>query len=282
MEKVVLITGCSSGIGRALALELHSRGWRVWATAPDPERMGELRELGLRVERLDVTEDAEIHAVVERLLAEAGRVDALVNNAGLGVMGPLADLPREALVRQFEVNVFGAMALARAVAPAMIAARRGVIVNVGSVSGVFTTPFAGAYCASKAALHSLSDALRMELAPFGVDVVTARLGAVRSAFADEAEASVDRATPGTSPYAPLREALRRRAAESRHTSTTPERAARAIAKAIEKRRRPTTLRLGRRAFLLPLLKRLLPTRLLDRILMRRYGLAELGRRDPSK
>jgi len=185
-KSVVLISGCSSGIGLALASEFVSRGCKVFATARKPSVIENLKKEGMEIAVLDVTDQQSIDACVAEVIAKAGKIDVLVNNAGYALIGPVIDLSMDDLRRQFETNVIGLAALTKAVAPHMIKQRSGLIVNISSVSGVCATPFAGAYCATKAAVNLLSDSLRVELAPFGISVVTVQPGAIKSSFGDVA------------------------------------------------------------------------------------------------
>src|SRR6266511_2515234 len=191
-ERVILITGCSSGIGRATAIEAAARGHRVFATARIPETLRDLESRGrIRALALDVTDAASIRDAVASVLAEAGHVDALVNNAGYGQYGAAEDVTAEEWRRQFDVNLFGAIEAARAVLPAMREKRRGTIVNVSSVAGKIAIPFAAPYCASKHALEAFSDALRVEVAPFGIRVAVIEAGPIETRFGDRARAVVD-------------------------------------------------------------------------------------------
>jgi NAD(P)-dependent dehydrogenase (short-subunit alcohol dehydrogenase family) len=201
MKKVVLITGCSSGIGAAMVQEFARRGHIVYATARVPGALATLASQGINALALDVNNDESIAAAISTVDREHGRIDVLVNNAGYSQVGALVDLTREDLRAQFETNVVAPVAIARASIGLLrnAAQRNGgvaVLANVGSIVGLVTTPFAGAYCASKSALHSLSDALRMELAPFGIRVVTIQPGGVRSRFGAHAEAAI-RLRPGS-------------------------------------------------------------------------------------
>ncbi len=271
---VVLITGCSSGIGRALALAFHARGCTVWATARSEQTLQPLAAAGLHTATLDVCDAEAISAVRQRIEAQHGAVDILVNNAGYGQMGPLLDLDAASVRAQFETNVVALHAVTRAFAPAMMARRRGLVVQLGSVSGVLVTPFAGAYCASKAAVHALADALRMELAPFGVRVMTVQPGAIRSDFGASASRSLD-ATAAGSAYAPVADGIAARANASQQHALSAEALAQRIVDAALRRRPPARLRAGGGARLLPLLAHVLPQRLRDRVLSRRFGLDRL-------
>ncbi|ARQ70788.1 SDR family oxidoreductase [Streptomyces marincola] len=176
----VLITGCSSGIGRACALRLHRAGHTVYATARDPDSIADLAERGLRTLRLDVTDGPGMRAAVEAVEAEHGAVGVLVNSAGYALSGPVEEVEPEAVRRQFETNVVGPHRLNRLVLPAMRARGRGTIVNISSIFGRYGVPGAGFYQASKHALEAMSDALRLEVAPFGVRVLLIEPGPVRS------------------------------------------------------------------------------------------------------
>jgi NAD(P)-dependent dehydrogenase (short-subunit alcohol dehydrogenase family) len=191
-RKTVLITGCSSGVGRAAAEAFLEDDWKVYATARNPadiETLGE-RE-GCDVNTLDVTDPEDVERVVARMMDRDGRVDALVNNAGYGQHGPLEDVTDDLLHRQFDVNVYGPHRLARAVLPHMREAEDGTIVNVSSVAGRIAAPGMGAYAGSKHALEGMSDALRAEVEPFGVDVVVVQPGPVETSFRDRVADELD-------------------------------------------------------------------------------------------
>jgi NAD(P)-dependent dehydrogenase (short-subunit alcohol dehydrogenase family) len=278
----VFITGCSSGIGRALAFEFARQGHRVFATARHTETLADLRELGIAVAPLDVTDIDSIAAAVGAAIAQAGRIDVLINNAGFGLMGPVVELPLDDLRRQLETNVVGAIAVAQAVAPHMIAQGGGRIVNVGSVSGLLATPFAGAYSASKAALHALTDSLRMELAPFGVQVISLQQGGVISRFGEAATQLAAQKIKRDSPYAAMAEAIRTRARAGQRGAMTADEFARRAVAAMTKPRPPRILRLGRHSIDMPLLKWLAPTWLADRISSWQFRLHRLRGRGQSR
>lgn len=186
VAETVLITGCSSGIGRETARLFHEEGWTVYATARDPEDIADLEALGCETAALDVTDDGQIQRLVKRIVENEGRLDCLVNNAGYGQVGPVEDVPPEKVQAQFDVNVFGPHRLIRAVLPHMREREEGRIVNVSSIAGRVATPGMGVYNGSKFALEAMSDALRAEVAPFGVDVVLVEPGPVDTGFADRA------------------------------------------------------------------------------------------------
>ena len=191
MEKTVCITGCSSGIGRATARAFLDENWHVYATARNPDDIADLADLGCETAELDVTNDAQIQAVIERIVDERGRIDCLVNNAGYGQLGPVEDVPVRAVEKQFDVNVSGPHRLTREVLPHMRDQEEGTIINVSSVTGRISFPGAGVYCGSKAALEAMSDALRVEADRFGVDVVLIEPGPVSTDFSNRATDSTD-------------------------------------------------------------------------------------------
>jgi NAD(P)-dependent dehydrogenase (short-subunit alcohol dehydrogenase family) len=240
--KTVLITGTTSGIGRHAALHLARTGFQVFATGRDA---GELRRLAaeaasgrLTTLSLDVTDAASIRAAagaVEEATAGVG-VDALVNNAGFGVVCPSELLSDEDLRAQFETNVFGLMATTRAFLPRMRERRFGRIINVSSLGGRMTLPFFGGYNATKYAVESLSDALRVELRPFGVDVILLEPGLIDTNFTPRsAKGSVPYRRPG-SPYEPAMRVFDRTQALVARTAVRPERTSRAIERALRARR----------------------------------------------
>jgi len=189
--KTVLITGCSSGIGRATAEAFLDEGWEVYATARNPADVETLGDRGCTIATLDVTEDDDVERVVDRILDEQGRIDCLVNNAGYAQFGPLEDVPTDAVHRQFDVNVYGPHRLIRAVLPHMRRRREGTIINVSSVAGRLAFPGGGVYCGSKFALEAMTDALRAEVDEYGIDAVLIEPGPVDTAFTDRAEAEIE-------------------------------------------------------------------------------------------
>lgn len=190
-KDVCVVTGASSGIGRATARAFLAEDWVVYATARDTDDVADLADAGCRTAELDVTDGEQVEAVVERVVDEQGRVDCVVNNAGFAQFGPLEDVSTDAVERQFDVNAFGPQRLVRAALPHMRAAGDGTVVNVSSVVGELSLPGAGAYAASKAAMESMSDALRAEVEDLGVDVVVVAPGPVESSFYDRADEELD-------------------------------------------------------------------------------------------
>lgn len=176
--KTALVTGASSGIGEATALELQELGYTVYGAARRTDRLAELAERGIRPLAMDVTDEDSLQAGVKQIVAETGRIDVLANIAGYGSYGALEDVPLDEARRQFEVNVFGAIRLTQLVLPHMRTQRAGTVVNVTSMGGKIYTPLGGWYHGSKFALEALSDCLRLEAKPFGIDVVVIEPGGI--------------------------------------------------------------------------------------------------------
>jgi NAD(P)-dependent dehydrogenase (short-subunit alcohol dehydrogenase family) len=243
-RKVVLITGCSSGIGEATARRLLAAGHRVVATARRRETLAALEQAGATTLALDVTREETMRTAVAAIDEQLGRIDVLVNNAGYSQSGATEEVPLEAVRRQFETNVFGGLRLAQLVLPGMRQRGWGRIINLSSMGGRLTFPGFGIYHASKYALEALSDALRFEVRRLGVDVVLIEPGLIKSEFGRAAIASMN--GPGASgresPYAAFNAALIKATAEGYEKgplaalSGTPDDVARVVARAIAARR----------------------------------------------
>ena len=186
-SRAVLVTGCSSGIGRAAALALARAGFPVWASARNAGGLGELERAGCRVLELDVTDEQSRAAAVRQVEAAHGAVGVLVNNAGHGGGGPVEEVPLDLVRETFETNVFAVIRMCQLVLPGMRARRRGLIVNIGSAAGLVTPPTGCPYAMTKYAIESLCDALRPEVAPFGIRVALVQPGAVRTRFMANSE-----------------------------------------------------------------------------------------------
>ncbi len=198
-SQAVLITGCSSGIGRATAQRLVSGGWKVYATARRPETLSELKENGCETLALDVTDEASMSAAADAVIAAEGAIGVLVNNAGYSQSGAVETVPIEQIRRQFETNLFGLIRMCQLVLPRMREQRWGKIVNVGSMGGRLTFPGGGVYHATKYAVEAISDALRFEVRGFGVDVILIEPGLIVTNFGEVAAASVGEPAAG-GPY----------------------------------------------------------------------------------
>lgn len=199
-NRVAIITGASSGIGSAAALSLLSQGFTVYGAARRIDRLEALASQGVKPLALDVTDAKSMQDGIANVMASSGRIDVLVNNAGYGSYGAIEDVSQEEAKRQFDVNVFGAMGLTKLVLPQMRKQGSGRIINISSVGGRAVGPFGGWYHGTKFALEALSDSLRMELKPFGIDVVVVEPGGIKSEFLDIAASGLQ-ATSGNGPYA---------------------------------------------------------------------------------
>lgn len=203
-SKAVLITGCSTGIGRATAERLARAGHPVYATARRLESLAGLEDAGCTLLELDVTDEASMQAAVDRVVADHGAVGALVNNAGYSASGAMETVSPEDLRRQFETNVFGLARMCQLALPGMREQGAGRIVNISSMGANFTFPGFGVYHATKYAVDALSDALRFEVKGFGVQVVIVQPGLIRTEFAATSAAEVD---PSDGPYAAFNAAV---------------------------------------------------------------------------
>jgi NAD(P)-dependent dehydrogenase (short-subunit alcohol dehydrogenase family) len=261
--RTVLITGCSTGIGRACAERLARAGHTVYATARRLESVADLEAAGCRTLALDVTDEASMRAAVETVEAERGAVGALVNNAGYSQSGAVESLSMEDLRRQFETNVFGLVRMTQLVLPGMRREGWGRIVNMSSMGGNFTFPGGGAYHASKYAVEAISDALRFEVKGFGVGVTVIQPGAIRTEFAGTV---ADRLPEGEGPYAAFNAEVGRVTKEAYEKGPLarlggePDAVAKAVEKAITARRAPIRTRVTASAHVLVTQRRLLPDR----------------------
>jgi len=265
--QVVLVTGCSSGIGRATALRLAQEGHVVYATARRVESLGDLEKAGCEVLSLDVTDEESRRAAVREIETRHGAVGVLVNNAGYSQSGALETLQLDLFREQFETNVVGLLAMCQLVLPAMRARRHGTIVNVGSMGGRLSFPGGGAYHASKYAVEALSDVLRFEVAGYGVDVVLIEPGIIRTGFA---EAAVGTMRPSDDDYASfnIRVGQATRGVYERgplaRLGGSPEDVAAVIARAVAAARPRTRYPVTPSARLMMGLRRMLSDRLWDR------------------
>jgi NAD(P)-dependent dehydrogenase (short-subunit alcohol dehydrogenase family) len=271
-NKVALVTGGSSGIGEATALKLQELGYTTYAAARRVERMEHLTTTGIRPLAMDVTDDESMQSGVEQIVAEEGRIDVLVNAAGYGSYGALEDVPLSEARNQFEVNLFGAARLTQLVLPRMREQHSGTVVNITSMCGKIYTPLGAWYHATKHALEALSDCLRMELKPFGIDVVVIEPGGIRTEWPGIAAQKV-RAVSGTGPYAPQGIAVADSLASesTQRRSSPPELIANTIGNAVTARRPKTRYAVGYGAKPMIFLHDVLPDRAFDAFIRRAVG-----------
>lgn len=270
--KIALVTGGSSGIGEATALALAQTGYTVYAGARRVERMEHLKAHGIIPLALDVTNEESMQSAVSQIIAEEGRIDVLVNNAGYGSYGALEDVPLSEARSQVEVNVFGAARLIQLVLPHMRERRSGTIVNITSMGGKIYTPLGSWYHATKFALEAISDCLRMELKSFGVNVVVIEPGGIQTEWGGIAAEKV-RAVSGIGPYARQGNAVAESLSSesNRRRSSPPELIARAIVRAVTARHPRTRYAVGYGARPMIFLHGILPDRWFDAFILRATG-----------
>ena len=277
----ILITGASSGIGRATALRLARAGWRVFASVRkevDAAALETAAGSGLETVHLDVEDESSIAVAAEEVTARlAGHgLDALFNNAGVGNIYPTEHIPLEKLREIYEVNLFGQIAVIQAFLP-LVRRAKGRVINMGSVGDHLAPPFAGALSSSKAAFASMSAALRMELRPQGVRVCIIEPGAINTPAADKTLGGVEQAIAGMPPagialYGQAMRRMVRTFAKNEEEGSPPEAVAEVVERALTARNPRPRYAVGRESAKLSLLARFLPERLFDRAILRTFGL----------
>jgi short-subunit dehydrogenase len=280
-QQTVLITGATDGLGRAAALLLAEKGYRVFAAGRSAEKRAELdrlaasKKLPLESLELDVCDENSVNRAVQLVLQKAGNIDVLINNAGIGLMAVAEELKLDDLRRLYETNIFGLLRVTQAVLPHMRAHKAGRVLMLSSVAGILTPPTYGAYSSSKHAVEALSNALRLELYPFNIDVILIEPGYIRTSFQQTAKDLAESYIEGSaaSPYAKIYAGAIAGATNSRRESkTTPEDCARVILNAIESghpKARYTVTPLAKWA---AVGRRVLPDTLMDSFLRRKFGI----------
>ena len=266
-NKVILLTGASSGIGYDTAVALAQQGHKVYAAARRVERMEPLRQYGIVPLKMDVTDEASMKEGVKTLLDAEGRIDVLINNAGYGYFGAVENVPMDDARNQLEVNVFGLARLCQLVLPTMRAQHSGRIINTASVAGRAVFYYGGWYHVSKYAVESLSDAMRMELKPFGIDVVIIEPGAIKTNWGIIAADLLTESSKGTAyEQTGTMMANNLRNMYLSNTISDPAVVRKAIVRAVNARRPCTRYRIGRMANAIVFFHWLLPTRWWDAFL----------------
>ena len=273
--QVILLTGASSGIGYDTAIALAKQGHKVYAAARRVERMEPLRQYGITPLRMDVTDEQSMQQGIQTILSNEGRIDVLINNAGYGYFGAIENVPMDDARNQLEVNIFGLARLCQLVLPSMRAQHSGRIINTSSVAGKSVLYYGGWYHVSKYAVEAFSDALRMELKPFGIDVVIIEPGAIKTNWGIIAADHLAETSEGT-PYA---ESGKMMAENLRNMYLSPSLSdpavvRKAICRAVNSRRPCTRYRIGRLSGAIVFFHWLLPTRLWD-AMMRLMGKRKL-------
>ncbi|WP_296107086.1 oxidoreductase [uncultured Corynebacterium sp.] len=271
--KVALVTGTTSGIGKSTALKMLKKGFVVYGAARREDRLRELARDGVRTLQMDVTDEGSMREGINTIIDDAGRIDVLINCAGYGVVGAIEDVDPGDARRQFEVNVFGPMALVRLVAPFMREQGEGRIVNVSSIAGKVPAPLGGWYHGSKFALEGLSDCLRLELEPWGIDVSVVEPGPVKTEWPHIAQESLKETSEG-GPYADMAHSVAE-SFEFKHRPgmvSRPGAVARVVVKAATAEQPRTRYAVGPLAKLTVLSRRLLPDRAMDFFIRNSYKL----------
>ncbi|HEX8548154.1 MAG TPA: SDR family NAD(P)-dependent oxidoreductase [Cytophagaceae bacterium] len=273
--KTILITGASSGIGRNTAIYLLNKGFKVVAAARSLEKMNDLKKLGCITVHMDVSSSDSIKEAFTQIQTEVETIDILINNAGYTQNGFLEELPIDKLRYQFEVNVFGLLNVTQMVLPMMRQQKKGLIINIGSAGGDFTSAGSSAYASSKHALESITDGLRQEVSHFGIDVVIIKPGGVETDFIHNSSPLFPDPIPN-SPYLKMRENFLRTLnsiLDSKNSSfpiLKPSEVTDAIYSNILKPR--TRVRVGRTAKMIPLIKLILSDKAFDKMIMTQLGL----------
>ena len=272
MSKTALVTGASSGIGEETARTLHKLGYTVYAAARRTDRLEQLTPTGIHALTMDVTDDESMSSGIEKIIAETGRIDVLVNNAGYGSFGAIEDVPIDEARRQFEVNVFGLARLTQLVLPHMRAQRSGTIINISSIGGRFTTLLGGWYHASKHAVEALSDALRMETATFGIDVVVIEPGLIRTEWSGIAANHLEETAEGSAYASQIKAVANSMRSESTNKRQSPPSViADTVEKIVTARKPRTRYVVGFAAKPLVTLRHILPDRAFDRLISAGQG-----------
>ncbi|MCF2518810.1 oxidoreductase [Dyadobacter sp. CY351] len=265
-NRVVLITGASSGMGKETARLLAANGYTVYAAARRTGQMKDLQEAGVKVLAMDVTNDTSMNSGVDSIIEAEGSIDILINNAGFGLMGSIEDVPLEKARDQMEVNVFGLARLTQLVLPLMRKQQSGKIVNITSTSGKMASPLSGWYSASKFAVEALSDSLRLEVKPFGIDVIIIEPGGVKSEWGDIALKSLHDVSLGTA-YGKMAAKIIEFAEKAKPKNAEPIVIAELILKSLTATKPKARYYGGYMAGVILLLKKMLTDRQFDSLLM---------------
>mgnify|MGYP003393385548 CR=1 FL=1 len=264
MKKIALITGASSGMGKATAIKLLEAGYIVYGAARRVERMADLKERGVQVISMDVTNNESMGQAVRQIIQEHGKIDVLINNAGYGSYGAIEDVPLEEARRQFEVNIFGLARLTQLTLPSMRENKSGKIVNVSSMGGKIYTPMGGWYHATKHALEGFSDCLRFEVKPFGIDVIVIEPGLVKSEWSTIVTDGLTKTSGSTAYFAMTKKAAKLYKENYNHPKVSkPTVIADTILKALEAKNPKARYAAGYNAKLFLFLRKILPDKIYD-------------------
>jgi short-subunit dehydrogenase len=266
MKNVILVTGASAGMGKDFAIELLKDGNIVYGAARRVDKMDDIKQLGVKVLNLDVTDEASMGKAIDTIIKAEGRIDVLINNAGFGSYGAIEDVALADARYQLEVNVFGAMRLTQLVLPYMREHQYGKIINISSIGGKFALPLGGWYHASKFALEALSDTLRNEVKQFGIDVVVIEPGGVKSEWGGIAlENMIEKSSKGV--YAPLAKKFINVFKGTDARNAEPIVITKLVKEAINAKQPKTRYHGGQMAGIALFLRKVLPDRLFDKVLL---------------
>jgi short-subunit dehydrogenase len=266
MKKVVLITGASSGMGKATAQLLLQNGYTVYGAARRVEKMDDLKKAGAHILQMDVSDDASMQRGIAEMMRVEKRIDILINNAGFGSFGSMEDVPISEARYQLEVNVFGLARLTQLVLPHMRAQRSGKIVNITSTGGKLSSPLAGWYHASKYAAEALSDSLRMEVKQFGIQVIIIEPGAIQSEWSDISMQGLQAVSKGKA-YSPLAEKIVAVSKKVAPKSAEPDVIARLILKSVTARNPKIRYHAGYLSGMILFLKKVLSDKQFDKLML---------------
>jgi len=273
-KKVALTTGASAGIGHATALALAAAGYTTYATARRIESIDDLKQQGLQTLALDITNEQSMTKAISTIESQTDGIDILINNAGYSEMGPIEEVSMDRIRLQFETNVFGLIRLCQLALPGMRRKHSGYIINISSMGGEFTTPLAGIYHASKYAVESISDALRFEVQPFGVQVVVIQPGVVRTHSAATVAQNLqsDKSSPYFAQVDGFKRFLEKNTGENDTSAISAEAVAKVIIETIEAPEPKTRYKVGDEAEQLPRLRHSLTDREWDALFSDQFGL----------
>ena len=267
--EVILVTGASSGIGKAIVDHLVTRGHVVFGAARRLEKMKDLEEKGANILKMDITNEEDVQRVVDTVIAREGRIDVLMNNAGFGLYGPVEEIPIADAKYQFDVNLFGLARLTQLIIPHMRTQQRGKIINMSSIGGKVYTLFGAWYHATKHALEGWSDCLRLELQPFGIHVIIVEPGIIKTAFGDVVGGGIEKyaSNPAYKEYIERYQRALKRSYEQDGAGSPPSVIAKVVAKAIRAKKPKTRYAAGKYARTLLFMRKWLGDRMFDRLIM---------------
>lgn len=275
-KKVIILTGVSGGIGQAIAESLAKEGHKVYGGARNIEKADSLRKLGVILLPLDVTSEESIRSFVSIVREKEGRIDVLINNAGYGAYGPMETVPIEEAKRELDVNLFGLVRMSQEVIPLMREQKSGTIINMSSMGGKFVTHFGGYYHASKYAVEAVSDAMRMELSPFGINVSIVEPAGICTPFGGIAANNLRESSIGTvyeEEAERVAKGYEKMFSKVSFAIGSPERVGKKVKKIVGKRKPRTRYRVGPFATTLGILRNIIPNRWFDALMKKMMVIA---------